>query len=376
MARRLKKKVKAFLFIFLIALPLCVFGVFYFGTPEPPEAELANARLAIAEARRSIEKDFIPQSLTEAEVLYDSAMYYWKVENEKFILKRDYSRSRTLAIRSEQQARVSPGIASHSTSDFLSSLDRGLDEAKRDSAQIVQLYNRLPLPATINRKYSQGIMYLREAELNMEQKNYKEARKKLDLAGSNLREVAVHTRNLLNDYFANLPTWKRWAEQTIRESAQNQTYAIIVDKFAARCFLYNSGKLVSTYPVELGTNWIGKKRYAGDKATPEGKYRITKKKDGRQTKYYKALLLNYPNDEDKRRYQEEVRGRTLPRYASIGGLIEIHGGGGKGVNWTDGCIACADNDMDKLYRVVPVGCPVTIIGSLESLEVVKKRPKP
>ncbi|TSA33434.1 MAG: hypothetical protein D4R64_14175 [Porphyromonadaceae bacterium] len=376
MARKLKKNVKVFIIIFLASLSICVFGVFYWGTPEPPDQELNRARMAIAEARNTIEKDFIPSSLTDAENLYDSAMFYWKTENERFILSRNYTKSRTLAIRSEQQALVSPKIANLNTTDFINSLERDLAAVKRDTAQIKQLYSRLPIPTTINIKYTRGIILLREAELNLEQKNFKECRRKLELAKFDLLEVARYTKTLLNDYFSNLPMWKRWYDQTIRESARNQSYAIIVDKFAGKCFLFLSGKLQTAYPVELGKNWIGEKRYSGDKATPEGRYKITKKKDGRQTKYVKALLLNYPNDEDKQRFHSEIRAKTLPGYARIGGLIEIHGGGGKGVNWTDGCIAFADNDMDSLFRIVPVGCPVTILGSLQPLFEIIKNPKP
>jgi hypothetical protein len=53
-------------------------------------------------------------------------------------------------------------------------------------------------------------------------------------------------------------------------------------------------------------------------------------------------------------------------------LIEIHGGGGKGIHWTDGCVALENRDMDMLYRLVPVGCPVLIVGSLHSLDEVQK----
>ena len=147
MARKLKKKVRIILISTLLALPVCVFGVFYFGTPEPPEKEMDKARLAIAEARRTIEKDFLPPSPFEAESLYDSAMYCWKVENERFILSRDYARARAYAIRSEQQALISPTIAKRNTSDFVGSLQQDLAAVKRDTAQIELLYSRLPLPA-------------------------------------------------------------------------------------------------------------------------------------------------------------------------------------------------------------------------------------
>lgn len=376
MARKLKKKVKVILVAILASLPVCVFGIFIFGTPESPIQELDKARMAIAAARKTIEKDFIPASLTEAESLYDSAMYYWKRENERFILSRDYSRSRTFAIRSEQQALISPKIARQNSTDFISSLEMDILAVKRDTAQIEQLYSRLPLPVIINKKYSRGVILLKESEINFEQKNYKESRSKLELAKFDLTEVARYTKTLLDDYFSNLPKWKKWYDQTIRESAQNQSYAIVVDKFAGKCFLFFAGKLKNTYDAELGKNWIGDKKYSGDKATPEGKYKVTKKKEGNQTRYHKALLVNYPNDEDKEQFRDAIRNNTIPRHAKIGGLIEIHGGGGKGVNWTDGCVAFTDKDMDNLYKLVPVGCPVTILGSLQPLFEVLKNPKP
>jgi L,D-peptidoglycan transpeptidase YkuD (ErfK/YbiS/YcfS/YnhG family) len=376
MARKLKKKVKIFILTFLFGIPLIVFGVFFFGTPEAPEKELTKARLAIANAHRIIEKDFIPTTLTVAENLYDSAMYFWRIENERFILSRDYAKSRTYAIRSEQQALISPKIAIQNTNEFLGNLEKDLAAIRRDTATIGQLVTKLPVPAIINKKYTRGIMNLQEAMLNKEQKNYKECNVKLAVAKSDLADVAKYAKSLLDGYFTRLPMWKRWADQTIRESAQTQSYAMVVDKFAGKCFVYKAGKLKTTYNVEVGKNWIGDKLYSGDKATPEGRYKVTKKKDGSQTKYFKALLLNYPNEEDKARFRNGIKARTIPGYARIGGLIEIHGGGGRGMNWTDGCIAFADNDMESLYRMIPSGCPVTILGSLQPIFEALNIPKP
>ena len=55
--------------------------------------------------------------------------------------------------------------------------------------------------------------------------------------------------------------------------------------------------------------------------------------------------------------------RTLRRLAGIGNLIEIHGDGGQGRDWTDGCVALADGDMDKVFARSRVGTPVTIVGT-------------
>ena len=55
---------------------------------------------------------------------------------------------------------------------------------------------------------------------------------------------------------------------------------------------------------------------------------------------------------------------------SNGAMIEIHGHGGKGIDWTEGCIALTNNDMDNLFNIVKVGTPVTIVGSMQSLRQI------
>ncbi len=81
-----------------------------------------------------------------------------------------------------------------------------------------------------------------------------------------------------------------------------------------------------------------------------------------QSKYYRALLLDYPNDADRERFAAAQRRGEIPRDARIGGLIEIHGEGGRGQNWTEGCVALSNRDIDDLFPRVSVGTPVTIVG--------------
>ncbi|MFO7616636.1 MAG: L,D-transpeptidase [Bacteroidales bacterium] len=376
MTRRLKKKYKRILYLILAATVLILGSLFVVFLPAPPDEEMEKARMAIGEARKSISPDFIPPALLEAEMLYDSAMRAWKRENDKFIINRKYGSIISLSSRAGQLAALSPKLADESARAFLNSLKKDIEALKDDTAEIGQLYRRLPALVEINGKYTQGILLLKEAELNLEQDKFRESRKKLDEAKKNLGQVTQHVQFLLNDYFSHVPKWQRLADQTIRQSSKDQGYAIIVDKFASECYVYKNGRLARTFNAELGKNWIGDKRFAGDKATPEGLYKVTRKKEGRNTIYYKALLLNYPNEEDKKRFQEAIRNKTISRNAQIGGLIEIHGGGGKGINWTDGCVALENRDMDALYRLVPVGCPVLIVGSLHSLTEVQKKAKP
>ena len=79
-------------------------------------------------------------------------------------------------------------------------------------------------------------------------------------------------------------------------------------------------------------------------------------------------MLNYPNQQDLEEFNRKVQSGALPAGAKIGELIEIHGDGGRGGNWTEGCVALKNNDMDVLFQHVDSGTPVTIIGSSISLD--------
>jgi len=146
--------------------------------------------------------------------------------------------------------------------------------------------------------------------------------------------------------------------------------SVLVDKFSKKCIVYKSGKKIREFDVELGVNWLGHKIQQGDRATPEGKYSITSKKAGRNTVYHKALLINFPNSADRQRFNNQKASGSISKNAVIGGAIEIHGGGGKGIDWTDGCVALRNRDMDNLYALCSVGTPIAIVGSLVPLEKI------
>jgi hypothetical protein len=156
--------------------------------------------------------------------------------------------------------------------------------------------------------------------------------------------------------------WRRWIEDTLAWSRRQGAPAIIVNKERNLLRLYEEGRLVRTYSVDLGANNTRDKSHAGDRATPEGRYHITKKKNAGESRYYKALLLNYPNDDDRKRYSQQVRQGQAPAGVGPGNLIEIHGEGGRGDDWTRGCVALSNGDIDDLFRRVGIGTPVTIVG--------------
>lgn len=150
--------------------------------------------------------------------------------------------------------------------------------------------------------------------------------------------------------------WQAWVDETLRGGGT----VILVEKKRQKLLVVKNRKVVATFVAEFGRNGFSDKLVQGDAATPEGRYHVTSKKTA--SRYYKALPLNYPNASDVAEYQSAKR-RGLVRGRGPGYNIEIHGGGGKGTNWTDGCVAVRDRDMDRLFQLIDSGTPVTIVGA-------------
>jgi len=200
-----------------------------------------------------------------------------------------------------------------------------------------------------------------EAATLAERGKYRDAEERLKRADTFIqiaKEVVTPALRRFVDQ-GQIAQWRRKVDETIQESQRRGSYAIVVSKVDRRLYLYKAGRLVKTYEVGLGARSISDKICAGDKATPEGTYRITKKLA--QSRYYKALLIDYPNDEDRRQFALAKRRGAIPRKAGIGGLIEIHGGGKDGQTY--GCVALDDHQMAEIYALADVDTPVTIVGA-------------
>lgn len=147
---------------------------------------------------------------------------------------------------------------------------------------------------------------------------------------------------------------------------------IVIKKAKKKLFLYSEEKLLRTYPVKLGFNPVGDKIRQGDKRTPEGSYYICMKNP--RSKYYLSLGLSYPSIEDAERGLEQKlitkndRDRIIERISkksippwdtALGGEIFIHGGG-ETWDWTYGCVALCNKDIEELFKVVALGTEVVI----------------
>jgi murein L,D-transpeptidase YafK len=134
---------------------------------------------------------------------------------------------------------------------------------------------------------------------------------------------------------------------------------IVVEKSARTMALMRGGQVLKTYKVALSREPVGAKERAGDHKVPEGAYVIDSKNS--HSRFHLALHISYPNAADRE------RARKLG--VKPGGDIEIHGLGNKyawvgslhrQADWTDGCIAVTNPEIDEIWPLVPVGTPVEI----------------
>ncbi len=167
---------------------------------------------------------------------------------------------------------------------------------------------------------------------------------------------------------AALERFQGLVRQTVRKSEAEKSYAIVVDKAAYRLFVLKDGKVLHEFAVELGRDPIHDKVKKDDCRTPEGFYKILYAQEGAQTRFYKALTIDYPNSTDQAEFAVWKRQGLVGEFDSIGGEIQIHGAGsGKagnsgGHNWTLGCVALGNADLDRFFALVKDGgTPVTIV---------------
>jgi hypothetical protein len=164
---------------------------------------------------------------------------------------------------------------------------------------------------------------------------------------------------------------------------------IVIHKGSQVLELFRDGVKLREYRVCLGVNALGHKRITGDQRTPEGRYFVCYKNTASQ--FHRFLGISYPGEEDAQRAFEKgtvslderdsiiaaVRsGQKPPWNTRLGGWVGIHGYPTDSVrqlwislffpkphNWTDGCVAMWNYEVEELFAQVPVGTPVRILPS-------------
>jgi tetratricopeptide (TPR) repeat protein len=134
---------------------------------------------------------------------------------------------------------------------------------------------------------------------------------------------------------------------------------VLIEKKERRLTLLSESEVIKTYKIALGGNPVGPKECQGDNKTPEGTYIIDSR--NRNSDYHLSLHISYPNEKDKKLAKELG--------VSPGGDIMIHGIKNgiawvgalhARIDWTQGCIAVTDEEMEEIYKLVPNGTIVEI----------------
>ena len=150
-----------------------------------------------------------------------------------------------------------------------------------------------------------------------------------------------------------------WCGSSFAEHSAFEVDRVIVYKHERKLVLLSQGKELKSYKVALGGTPVGPKARQGDHRTPEGVYVLDSQ--NARSQYYKAFHISYPNATDKaaaRKLGVDPGGAImlhgLPKqYAWIGKSHALH-------DWTDGCIAVTNEEMDELWQLIRVGTPIEI----------------
>jgi murein L,D-transpeptidase YafK len=148
-------------------------------------------------------------------------------------------------------------------------------------------------------------------------------------------------------------------ESAMAKPKQYDADSIVLDKSERTLTMFSRGVKVKEYEVALGKNPVGAKVHRGDGRTPEGLYFIQGRNPG--SKYHLSLRISYPNNTDRARASRQ--GRTPggdimihglpPAFASVGALHRQQ-------DWTEGCVAVTNDEIEEIWRAVPNGAVILI----------------
>ena len=363
-SRRVSAAVVIAVLCAVLAPVLVAFDLARTGRARPPLAARAAAIGAFEAASRDGAARWAPFALRTADEALRAALFEWSRQQARLLPLRDFRDAAVALERATARAGEAARQAAAVREATRVEAARAVGEALALESEALALVAATALPPAQRALLQHARLLVREAEALLRGGEVALARERAVAAQAELREALGPSLEAATRFTqrSQLETWRRWISETRAWSRATGRAAILVLKEKNRLMLLAAGSTVKSYDAEVGANALGDKRRQGDRATPEGRYRVVSKKDRGGSRFHRALLLDYPNAEDRARFAAAQRRGEVPAGAGIGGLIEIHGEGGRGQNWTDGCVALSNPDIDDLYPRVSPGTRVTIVG--------------
>jgi hypothetical protein len=355
----LRSKLRFSLVAVLVVILFSGLALLFLPCKHPPVTSLENAKSALKLAAKAGALRYAEKPYRSAESVLKNGWMEMAHQNGRLAPFRNYAVADSflnLAIQMAHQAE----LQAQERVRYLDSLAQNQQaELQKELLVCREALDGSLMNFKAERYWSSAELSLKTSQLLISQGEYEEAYQTASKGRESLHQLIETLAESANDEAKKIDVWRNWVQETVEESRTKGIHAVIVDKSAHKTYLVHAGELVHTYNCELGYNSAHQKLFSGDGATPEGKYQISTVK--RNSKYYKALLINYPNQLDRNRFAENKRKGIISSHARIGGLIEIHGGGGRNEDWTDGCVALTNQEMDHIMQYVTVGTPVTIV---------------
>jgi murein L,D-transpeptidase YafK len=161
------------------------------------------------------------------------------------------------------------------------------------------------------------------------------------------------------------PLRQRVDTESVLPWASEESAVVVVNKACQTLNVYQYGRLTHTYPAVFGRS-PGRKLHQGDRRTPLGLYTIIDKDP--HPRWSRFMLIDYPSEEDHRRYREAIETGDIAKRVGNpgpGGAVGIHGTDREsfnrtGINWTLGCVSLLSKDVKELDQLVSVGTLVYI----------------
>jgi hypothetical protein len=349
---------------FTASVSLILVCVFLSGCQEPPQATLERAEQAQVLATEARASRFASGLFAYADsILNIGRLEMARQKGRTLPFMRDFAYADSLMLSSIQGFETAKQAAIDSLATLTTAATVQVDALETDVTSWRDVLDSTLILFRAETQWTAAQMGLMQARELLEAGEFSEAMQQVDNTHIALTQLNKIFTDYTNGHNGHQKVWRAWAEETMAYSLQSGSSAIIVDKLAHRTYLIKAGKLIKTYRSDLGYNSAVQKSFAGDGATPEGQYRITAVNNS--SRYYRALLLDYPNEADHKRFKENKKKGIIPSRARIGKLIEIHGEGGQDRDWTDGCVALTNHDLDDLIKQISVGTPVTIVRQWE-----------
>jgi len=349
--------------LFLLALTALFLS--QLGCETAPLADLSKAGSETEQARREGADRYAPEELGQAREALKAARRSVTLQSARPGFRRDFREAISFLERTRfytaQARRLTKVRREAAQRDARSEIEQLRDSLSR-SREIKRFLT--PRDPSVHQMLVGAGIDLEVAEKKMKEQDFPGALEVARTGTARVHEVEQQLLSSMVRFTAHpdLPSWSRWIDDALRQSRARGEVAFVVDKLRRRMTVYRSGKVVKIYSVDLGLGGMERKMRSGDDATPEGLYKIQEIRGPGQTRYYRAFLLDYPNAQDRRRFEEARRKGLIPKGANPGNLIEIHGEGGRDKDWTKGCVALTNREMDALFPLAKIGTPVAIVG--------------